>query len=63
MPVALITGQIAFTRMLYGPSSAAIDLDIRFTAPFDALYHVRPGRGRMPAVEPTLMMAPPCARA
>ena len=37
-PVAPITGQIALTRTLSGPSSTAIDLDSRFTAPFEALY-------------------------
>ena len=57
-PVAPITGQMALTRILSGPSSAAIDLVIRFTAPFEALYQVRPGRGRMPAVDPTLMIEP-----
>ena len=45
------TGAMQFTRMRSGASSTAIDFDIRFTAPFDELYHVSPGRGRMPAVE------------
>ena len=58
MPVAPITGQMALTRMLSGPSSAAIDLDSRFTAPLLALYQARPGRGLMPAVEPMLMIEP-----
>ena len=31
----------------------------RFTAPLVELYQVSPGRGRMPAVDPTLTMAPP----
>ncbi len=54
-----MTGQIALTRMLSGPSSTASDLLIRFTAPFELLYQVRPGRGRMPATEPTLRITPP----
>jgi len=41
-----------------GASSTARDLDIRLAAPLEALYQVKPGRGRMPAVEPTLMMQP-----
>ena len=44
-PVAPMTGQIALTRMLSGPSSAAIDLDIRLTAPFEALYQVMGATG------------------
>jgi hypothetical protein len=52
---------MAFTRMLSEPSSTAIDFDTRFTAPFEALYQVSPGRGRMPAVDPILMMTP-CRR-
>jgi len=36
-------------------SSTAIDLDTRFTAALEALYHVSPGRGLIPAVEPILM--------
>ena len=57
-PVAPITGQTALTRMLSGPSSTASDLLIRFTAPFEMLYQVRPGRGRMPAVEPMFWITP-----
>ena len=41
-----------------GASSAAIDLETRFTAPLEALYQVSPGRGRIPAVEPILMITP-----
>ena len=61
--VSPATGQSALTRMLSGPSSAAIDLVIVITAPLDALYQVRPGRGRRPAVEAVLtMQPPPCPR-
>jgi hypothetical protein len=56
--VSAITGATAQTRMPSGASSAAIDFETRFTAPLEALYQVRPGRGRMPAVEPILMMTP-----
>ena len=57
-PVSPITGQIALTRMLSPPSSTASDFDIKLTAPFELLYQVRPGRGRMPAVEPILRITP-----
>eukprot|EP01035_Chromulina_nebulosa_P002685 gene2685-biopygen2256 len=60
--VSPITGAMQLTRMPSGASSTAIDFDIRFTAPLLALYQVRPGRGRTPAVEPMLMMRP-CFRA
>ena len=56
--VSPMTGQIALTRIFSGPSSTAIDLEMMFTAPFAPLYQVRPGRGRMPAVEPTLRITP-----
>src|SRR3954468_22536528 len=55
----LNTGFTQFTRILSGPNSAAIDLDIRITAAFELLYTVRPGRGRMPAVEAMLTKQPP----
>ena len=58
MPVMPITGQIALTRIPSGPSSTAIDLDSTLTAPLDALYQLRPGRGRMPAVDPTFKITP-----
>ena len=45
--------------MRHGASSTASDFDTRFTAPFDALYQVSPGLGRMPAVDPTLSITPP----
>ena len=61
--VSPATGQSALTRMLSGPSSAAIDLVMVMAAPFEALYQVRPGRGRRPAVDAVLMMQPPpCSR-
>src|SRR6218665_2140048 len=47
----LNTGLMQFTRMLSGPSSAAIDLLVVMTAPLEPLYQVSPGRGRRPAVE------------
>ena len=59
MPVTPITGQSALTRMRQGASSTASDFETRFTAPFEALYHVSPGRGRMPAVDPTFSITPP----
>ena len=57
----LNTGLMQFTRMLSGPSSAAIDLLVVITAPLEPLYQVRPGRGRSPAVEAMLMKLPPPA--
>src|SRR5450830_269293 len=60
-PVAEITGLTQLTRILSGPSSAAIDLLVVITAPLLPLYQVRPGRGRMPAVDAMLMKAPPPA--
>ena len=59
MPVSPITGQMAHTRIFFGPSSAAIDFDRMIAAPFEPLYQVRPGRGRRPAVEAVLMITPP----
>src|SRR5207342_1540950 len=56
--VSAITGAMAQTRIPSGASSTAIDFDSRFTAPFDALYQVSPGRGLIPAVEPILMITP-----
>src|SRR5674476_995853 len=41
----LKTGLMQLTRMLSGPSSAARDLEMVITAPFEPLYQVRPGRG------------------
>src|SRR6059058_4990330 len=55
----LNTGLMQLTRMLSGPNSAASDLLVVITAPFDPLYQVRPGRGRMPAVDAMLMNEPP----
>ncbi len=55
----LNTGLMQFTRMLSGPSSAAKDLLVVMTAPLEPLYQVRPGRGRMPAVDAMLMKTPP----
>ncbi|CFP58909.1 Uncharacterised protein [Bordetella pertussis] len=58
-PVAPITGLTQLTRMLSGPSSAAIDLLVVTTAPLLPLYQVSPGRGRIAAVEAILMNEPP----
>src|SRR5690606_27353309 len=54
----LNTGLMQLTRMLSGPSSAAIDLLVVMTAPLEPLYQVSPGRGRNPAVEAMLMKLP-----
>ena len=58
IPVSPITGLMALTRMFFGASSTAIDFVSVITAPLVPLYQVRPGRGRMPAVEAILMMVP-----
>ncbi len=58
-PVSPMTGASALTRMRSGASSTASERETRFTAPLVALYQVRPGRGRIPAVEPTLRITPP----
>src|SRR6266403_355824 len=60
--VSPITGATQFTRILAGASSTAKDFDAKFTAPLDPLYHVRPGRGRIPAVDPMLIIEPPPCR-
>ena len=58
-PVSPMTGATQFTLILSGASSTARDFETRFTAPFEALYQVRPGRGRMPAVDPMFIIDPP----
>ena len=58
MAVSPITGHITLTRMLSEASSTANDFVSKFAAPFEALYQVKPGLGRIPAVEPVLMMQP-----
>ena len=58
-PVWPSTGAMQLTRIFIGASSTAIDLETRFTNPFEPLYQVSPGRGRTPAVEPMLMTEPP----
>lgn len=52
------TGHIELKRIPLGPYSAAIVLVALRTAALEALYHVKPGRGRMPAVEAMLMKQP-----
>ena len=59
-PVGADTGATQFTRMS-GASSTARPLVNVMTAPFDALYGVRPLRGRRPPIEAVLTMAPPGA--
>ncbi len=56
-----MTGQRAFTRIFQGASSRAREWVARLAAPFEALYQVRPGRGRSAAVELTLRITPPPA--
>ena len=62
MPVSPATGQRQLTRMFFGASSTAIDLVAVIAQPFEALYQVRPGRGRRPAVEAVVRMTPPPCR-
>ena len=58
-----MTGAMQFTRIFMGANSTAMDLLSRLTAPFEPLYQVSPGRGRMPAVEPMFRITPPpCSR-
>lgn len=57
-----LAGARQLTQIFMGASSTAIDFDRIFTAPLVALYQVRPGRGRTPAVEPILMIDPPLCR-
>ena len=59
MPVSPATGHRQFTRMFFGASSTAIDFVAVIAQPFEALYQVRPGRGRKPAVEAVVMIEPP----
>src|SRR2546428_10328832 len=61
-PVSPATGATQLTRILSGASSTAIERDSRFTAPLVALYQASPGRGRLPAVEPVLLIVPPPRR-
>ena len=58
-PVSPITGLMTFTRILSGPSSAAIEREVTIAAPFEPLYQVSPGRGRTPAVEAMVTKQPP----
>src|ERR671928_910871 len=51
----LNTGLMQFTRMLSGPNSAASDLLVVITAPFEPLYQARPGRGGTPAAAALFM--------
>ena len=55
-PVAPMTGQTELTRMLSGARSTAMHFVMMFTAPLVPLYQTRPGRGRIPAVLPMLMI-------
>jgi hypothetical protein len=59
--VATMPGEIAFTRMPRGATSAAI-VAVRFSsAAFAAAYGPVLGAARMPAPDATLMIAPPRA--
>jgi hypothetical protein len=48
MPVSPATGHRQLTRMFFGASSTAIDFVAVIVQPLEALYQVRPGRGRSP---------------
>src|SRR5262249_30599523 len=56
--VSAITGASAQPGVRWGAGPAAVDWEPRFTAPWEALYQVSPGRGGTPAVEPILMITP-----
>src|SRR3569833_3029297 len=58
IPVLPTTGDTALNRICFGPYSTAMVLEAMVTAAFDALYHVSPGRGRMPAVDAICMKHP-----
>ena len=58
-PVAPTTGLTQLTRIRSGPSSAAIERLVVTTAPLVPLYQVRPGRGRMAAVDAMFTNTPP----
>jgi len=53
------TGQTLLNRILSFAYSTAIVLVALITAAFEALYHVKPGRGLMPAVEAIETKLPP----
>jgi hypothetical protein len=53
------TGQTELKRILSGANSTAMVLVALITAALEALYHVNPGLGRMPAVEAIEMKQPP----
>ena len=50
VPVAK-TGHTELNLIPFGPYSTAIVFVALITAAFEALYHARPGRGRIPAVD------------
>ena len=56
--VSPATGFIAFTRILKGANSIAIDFVAVITQPLLALYQVRFGLGLMPAVEAIFNIQP-----
>ena len=51
IPVLPTTGQTALNRIFLGAYSTAIVLVALLHAALLELYHVSPGRGRMPAVD------------
>lgn len=62
MAVLPTTGQTALKRILSVAYSTAIVFVAQEAAALDALYQVRPGRGRIPAVEAICTKTPPSPR-
>lgn len=59
-PVLPNKGQMALNRICCGPYSAASAFVALDTAPLDALYHTRPGRGRVAPVDDMFRTQPGC---
>ncbi|EZF99686.1 hypothetical protein H113_00678 [Trichophyton rubrum MR1459] len=59
-PVPDSSGHTLFTLIRCLPYSAAKPLVAFDTAPFEALYHTSPGRGRCAPVEEIFIIDPPC---
>jgi hypothetical protein len=62
IPVLPTTGQTALNRILSVAYSTAIVFVAQEVAAFEALYQVRPGLGRIPAVEGIWTNTPPWSR-
>ena len=58
IPVLPTTGQTQLKRICFAPYSTAMVFDALLTAALEALYQVRPGRGRNAAVDETWMKHP-----